>query len=315
LISAFRPGNGFPVVSVRLIDTNDNTVVWLRSFDRTQFSVDPGADENGLIHQVVSTVAQSFGIIHSRERGKMDHDPRYACLLRMLEYLQGLDARQYAQTRNCLERVTRLDPNFAIGFARLAWIYIREHQYEGSDHPGDPPALDRALKAAQRAVSLQPQSARAHEALFGAYFARREFAAAFAEGDTALSLNPFDPGIRVVLGIRLIAVGQYERGTAMLKEASSYGVQRPIWVNTYLFLAAYLNEDFETASRYASESAGEDYPLNIFQRALLAARNGDRAQAKRLIEHLNSLSPKWRTTPRNELEKFIPSRDRGSPGA
>jgi predicted Zn-dependent protease len=81
---------------------------------------------------------------------------------------------------------------------------------------------------------------RAHEALLGAYFARGEVAAAFAAGDTALSLNPFDPGIRTVYGIRLIAVGQYDRGTGLLKDTSDNSVQRPTWLNSYLFLAAYL---------------------------------------------------------------------------
>jgi TolB-like protein len=298
--------DGTITLTLRLIDTSDNNVVWLRSFDQTQFS---DADEDHVVQQVVSTVAQSFGIIHSRERGKTDHDPRYACALKMLEYLQGLDAALYFQARTCLERVTRLDPNFALGFARLAWIYIREHQYEGSGHPGDPPALDRALKAAQRAVSLRPQSARAHEALLGAYFARQEFAAAFAEGNTALSLNPFDPGIRVVYGIRLVVVGEYERGVAMLKAASSYSVPRPIWTNTYLSLAEYLKGDFPSASRYASESFSEEYPLSTFLRALLAARNGDQAQAKHMMERLNVRYPKWHNNPRNELEKFIPSKE------
>jgi TolB-like protein len=299
--------DGTVALRFTLVDTSDNTIVWTRTFDRTQFSLNPGADEDGIVQEVVSTVAQSFGIIHSRERGKTDNDPRYACLLKMVNYLQGLDAGQYAQVRSCLERVTRLDPNFAIGFARLAWIYIREYQYEGSGHPGDPSALDRGLKAAQRAVSLAPQSARAHEALLGAYFARREFAAAFAEGDTALSLNPFDPGIRIVYGIRLITVGQYDRGIAMLKEASSYGVQKPIWVNSYLVLAAYLKDDLATATRYANLDTSEAHPLNLLARALSAAGNGDREQARQMIERLNVLYPAFRNHPQRELGKFIPS--------
>jgi Tfp pilus assembly protein PilF len=306
-VTAEYRDDGALTLTFRLIDTNDSTVVWLRSFDRTQFSVDPHADEDGIIQQVVSTVAQSFGIIHSRERGKLDHDPRYACLLTMQEYLQGLDARQYAQARNCLERVTRLDPNFAIGFARLAWIYIREHQYEGSAHPGDPPALDRALKAAQRAVSLKPQSSRAHEALLGAYFARREFAAAFTEGDTALSLNPFDPGVRIVYGIRLVAAGQYDRGIAMLKEASSHGVHRPTWVNSYLFLAAYLRGDRAAASEYANRDPTDDYPLILVARVLLAAASADQDRARQTLKRLRELYPSYERSFRRELGKLIPA--------
>jgi TolB-like protein len=302
--------DGALTVIFRLLDTNDNTVVWLRNFEQPKLSLDPGADEDETVQEVVSTVAQSFGTIHSRERGKMDNDPRYVCELRMLSYLQGFDADQYAQARcTCLERVTRLDPNFAIGFARLAWIYIREHQYEGPGRPGDAPALDRALKAAQRAVSLKPQSTRAHEALLGAYFARREFAAAFAEGDTALSLNPFDPGVRIVYGIRLVAVGQYDRGIAMLKEASSHGVHRPTWVNSYLFLAAYLRGDRAAASEYANRDPTDDYPLILVARVLLAAASADQDRAKQTLKRLRELYPSYERSFRRELGKLISATD------
>jgi PAS domain S-box-containing protein len=299
--------DGTASLTFRLIDASDNTLVWSRTFDRTQFPLNPGANEERVVEEVASTLARTFGIIHSRERGKADNDPRYACVLKTLDYLRGLDAGEYVQARACLERVTRLDPNFAVGFAWLSLIYIREYQYEDFGHPDGPPALDRALKAAQRAVALKPQSARAHEALLGTYFARGEFAAAFAEGDTALLLNPFDPATRTVYGMRLVAVGQYDRGAALLKDTSVNSVQRPTWLNSYLFLAAYLKGDLATAAQYANLDTSETHPLNLLARALLAARNGDKGRAKETMDRLNSLYPKWRDSPRRELQKFIPS--------
>ncbi len=299
--------DGTASLTFRLTDASDNTLVWLRTFDGTQFGLNPSADQEKVVGEVASTLVRTFGIIHARERGKVDKDPRYACVLKTLDYLRGLDTDEYAQARACLERVTSVDPNFAVGFAWLSLIYIREYQYEEIAHPGDPPALDRALKAAQRAVALKPQSARAHEALLGAYFARGNFAAAFAEGDTALLLNPFDPATRTVYGIRLIAVEQYDRGAALLKDTSANSVQRPTWLNSYLFLAAYLKGDLATASQYANLDTSETHPLNLLARALLAARNGDQGRARETMDRLNSLYPKWRDSPRRELQKFIPS--------
>ncbi len=306
-VTAEYRDDGTATLTFRLIDASDNTLVWLRTFDGTQFALKPSTDEERVIGEVASTLGRTFGIIHSRERGKVDNDPRYACVLKVLDYLHGLDPGEYAQARTCLERVTRLDPNFAVGFAWLSFMYVREHQYEGFGHPGDPPALDRALKAAQRAVALKPQSGRAHEALLGAYFARGNFAAAFAEGETALSLNPFDPATRTVYGIRLIAVGQYDRGAALLKDTSANSVQRPIWLSSYLSFAAYLKGDLATASQYTNLDTSETHPLNLLARALVAARNGDRRRARETMDRLNSLYPKWRENPRSELLKFFPS--------
>ncbi len=295
--------NGTAALTFRLVDTGDNTLIWSRTFDPIQSS----GDEDRIVGEVAGTLARTFGIIHAQQRRKSGLDPRYGCVLKMLDYLHGLEAGEYIQARACLERVTRLDPNFAMGFAWLAWIYIREYQYEGLGPPGDPPALDRALKAAQRAVSLKPQSARAHEALLGAYFARGEVAASFAAGDTALSLNPFDPATRTVYGIRLVAVGQYDRGAAMLKETSANSVQRPPWLNSYLFLAAYLKGDLATAAQYANLDASETYPLTLLARALSAAGNGDRDKAKQMIDRLGTLHPAFHHNLRRELQKFIPS--------
>lgn len=294
-------------LTFRLTDMGENTVVWVRTFDQTQFSLNSNADEGKIVHEVAATVARTFGVIHARERGKVNQDPRYACVLKMFDYLQGLDTGKYIQARACFERLTRLDPNFADGFAWLSLLYIREYQYERVDYPGDSRALDRALRAAHKAVALKPQSARAHEAMLGAYFARGDFAAAFAEGDTALALNPFDPATSTVYGMRLVVVGQYDRGVALLKEALTSSAWKPTWLNFYLFLAAYLKDDLAAATDYANQDVSEAYPLNFLARALTAAGNGNRDNAKQMIERLDILYPTFRPHLRDELQKFIPS--------
>jgi hypothetical protein len=81
-------------------------------------------------------------------------------------------------------------------------------------------------------------------------------------------------------------------------------VQRPTWLNSYLFFAAYLKGDLGTASQYANLDASETHPLNLLTRTPLAARNGDQGKAKQIMDPLKSLYPKWRDSPRRELQKF-----------
>src|SRR5262249_40859073 len=83
------------------------------------------------------------------------------------------------------------------------------------------------------------------------------------EGDTALSLNPLDPGIRTVYGIRLIVVGQYDRGIAMLREALSKSVQAPTWLKSYLLLAAYLKGKPAIAAQDMNLDINKTPPLNL----------------------------------------------------
>ena len=206
-------------LTLRLIDA-DGAIVWTRIFGPLQTSGTPRQTEDWIARDVGTALAQPFGVIHALERGKHhDLDPRYSSVIATFDYLVGVfddpgnqGSAVHARLRGNLERLTNVEPTFALGFAMLTWVYLREHYSMVPPRPSDTPALDRALKAAQRAVALKPQSPRAHQTLFVACFARGEIAAAFVEGELALQLNPFDPFLVSGHGRRLVAAGQIERG-------------------------------------------------------------------------------------------------------
>ena len=90
--------------------------------------------------------------------------------------------------RDRLEQLIAIDPNFANGFSLLAVFHSREHMVGFGARPGEPPPLDRALKAARRGIELRPQSARAYHVLFSVLFLRGEKDAGYRrrrEGDRA----------------------------------------------------------------------------------------------------------------------------------
>jgi PAS domain S-box-containing protein len=301
-----KPERGMSL-SFWLVDESDgDAVVWSRSFgvDRAPTAA---PTEEQIVRQVTMALAEPFGIIHAREHGKADLDPRYACLLDALVYWQTFNLDTHFGVRGCLERMIELDPTFTAGFAALEMVYIREY-YNDLARPGDSPPLDRALKAAQRAVALKPQSAWAHAALLGSYYARGQIAAALAEGETALSLNPFDPFVVSSYGIRLVGAGQIEKGSALLKEVTADNIViNANIVDFYLFLVAYLKGDREIASRHANLSFSDRHLLGLVARTLAAAADGDRTQAMQTRDRLLMLYPAFRNGPRDAIAKFIPS--------
>ena len=145
--------------------------------------------------------------------------------------------------------------------------------------------------------------------MFVATFARGEIATAFAEGDLALSLNPFDPFLVSGHGRRLVAVGEIDKGVAMLKEASANSAVKSAWLDFFLFLAAYLEGDLASASRHALLDMNGAHPLGLVARVLAAAAGGDRDGAGKLAEQLVTTYPAWRENTRHALEKFVPSRE------
>ncbi len=188
----------------------------------------------------------------------------------------------------------------------LHFVYMREFYNDLNFGPSDPLILERAMQAAQRAVSLKPQSAWAHAALESAYYAMGETSAALAEGDTAVSLNPLDPMAVDSHGIRLVLAGEIDKGAALLREAGKNKIViNPNLVDFCLFLVAYLKGDRETASRHANLSFSDRHVLGLVAR-LLSAKD-DPQKAAQIRDRLVTLYPKFREDPRRAIAKFFPA--------
>jgi tetratricopeptide (TPR) repeat protein len=301
-----RNADGSVSLTFALLDSDDDTVVWSRTFRDVSPGNDWNATQDAIVRAVATSIAEPFGVIHAREHGKAARDPRLACLIDAVEYVWNFNIDMHASVRACLERVTRLDPNFAPAFAMLQFVYVREFYNDINFGPSDPLILDRAMQAAQRAVSLKPQSAWAHAALESAYYAMGEIPAALAEGDTAVSLNPLDPMAVANHGIRLVLAGEIDKGEALLRDASTNKIViNANLVDFSLFLVAYLKGDRETASRHANLSFSDRHILGLVAR-LLSAKD-DPQKAAQIKERLVALYPKFREDPRRAIAKFFPA--------
>ena len=212
-------------------------------------------------------------MIYARQRAKVLSgvltDPRYHCLVEVIESFSSFDPAQQARGRDCLEQLTARDPGFALGFSYLAALDLREYQYNFDVRAGEAPPLERGFIAARRGVELNPESSRAYEMLFVIQFARRELAAAFDAANKALSLNRYDMRLLGAYGARLISSGDIDKGLAALRQAGNDGTVRPPFEEFFLFLGEYLRNDIASA-----------FPLQPDHQRHLSARP-DRACARR----------------------------------
>jgi len=293
----------------QLVDVAENTIAFTRDFVYPAAAPDQGAAEDEVVVALANSLLQSYGVIRARDRARHlaspAGDPRYRCVLEAAESLRSLDPAAHERARSCLEHLTTADPSFAVGFEFLAIIYYREDAIGYPWRAGDPPALDRALRAARRAIELAPASARAYQMLFVVQYARHDVAAAFAAGDKAIALNPFDMLTLAEYGGRLIMTGQVEPGLQMLRRADRTGVVLPNWHHFYRFLGNYLAGNIKEAAFQAEQITADDYPLGLAARAVAATRTGHADQARRAIERLIEVQPAWRTEARALLEKSI----------
>ncbi|HZQ13771.1 MAG TPA: hypothetical protein VFB31_13275 [Pseudolabrys sp.] len=297
-------------VRFRLTDSADKNIIWSRAFERPMTHGGSAAAENKIITELAAILLQPFGVIRAHERvrhlASNVGDPRYRCIVESSESFRSFEPAQHLHARASLERLTAADPSFAIGFAYLAAIYFREYQYGYSGRPSDRTILDRALEMARRSVELRPESSRAYQILFGVLFTRGEIPGAFAAGDKARALNPYDMTIISDYGGRLVMIGEIERGMAMLTRAAEFGTVRPSWHHFYLFLGSYLLGDLANTVHHANQIVGDNYALGLIARALAASASGEPGRAAPALNRLAAINPAWKLNLRGELDRLIP---------
>ena len=266
--------DGAARLSFRLIDVADGSIVWSRVFDRVLGGDDKAAAEERIVRELAGTLLQPFGVIYAYQRAKVLGgtltDPRYRCLVEVIDSFRSFDPAQQERGRDCLEQLTARDPGFALGFSYLAAVDLREYLYDFGQRPGAAPPLDRGLTAARRGVELNPESSRAYEMLFVIQFARRDLAAAFDAANKAIALNRYDMRLLGAYGARLISSGEIDKGLAALRQAGNDGTVRPPFEEFFLFLGEYLRGDISSAN----------IPRRPDHQRFLPARP-DRARARR----------------------------------
>jgi tetratricopeptide (TPR) repeat protein len=206
--------------------------------------------------------------------------------------------------RDCLERTTADNPEFAIAFGLLAFVYEREYLHDLPMRLGERPPLERSLEAAQRMLMLAPDTSVAHVAMMENLYLRGDMAGAFAAGEKALTLNSLDPTVSGMVGLRFYLGGDGERGIPLLEKAASRFGTNPGPIDFGLFCRAYMAGDMLAAARFAPRDDDSTFPYGLAAQALVAAAADDHDRAKRLLQRLTSLYPGW-SEPRTMLARFI----------
>ena len=292
-----------------LTDLAEGNIVWSRTFERVGEPGGRGTSEDGIVITLTNSLLQSYGVIRSRDRARQlasgAGDPRYRCVLEAADAIRTADRREHDQARFCLEQLTALDPGFAVGFTFLGLTYNREFQLGYALRPGDPPPLERALRAVRQSINLHPESSRGYLALMVVQFNRRDIAAAVAAGDKCLALNKYDMLALGEYGGRLILAGDVARGMRMLQDAGAHGAVRPSWHHIYMFLGSYIGDDLAQAAYQAGQIATENVALGQVAKILAYQAAGDREQARRIVERLAAREPAWGKDPKLELSRLI----------
>ena len=230
-------------VSAQLVDASSGAQMWSQKYDRNLSASDVFDVQDEIREQIVATISDVHGVIYSTGLEEARSRPTeslsaYECVYVALAYDKNVSPENHLRARESLERAVELDPEYALAWGYLSWIYADEYIYGFNPLPDSMP---RALEAARRSVELAPTSHINRWLLSRVYFFRRELGQFFAEAEKSLKLNSTEGTTLGLIGLYTALAGKWDRGLDLMRKAIALNPHYPGYYHL-VFGAAHLRE-------------------------------------------------------------------------
>ena len=224
----------------------------------------------------------------------------YECYLVAHWYYQDFSLESHRRARECLLRTVETDPDYSLGWSRLAFNYLesKKRSYETV-----PDWDQRAKEAAEMALNTDRDNPDAYYAL--AILSRmlgedmevyREFAR------RAINLNPNDSWILADLGIWLAYSGEFEEGKKWIMQAKALNPMLHRGYDNAWHLHAYLQGDYEEARNVRLNMGPVRNFMGMATLTASYAMNGEQQKAEELLARIRQEFPDDLLKPRAQFQ-------------
>ncbi len=288
-------------IAVALIKSGDGANVWSDTYDREL------KDIFAVQSEIAGAVAKALKVALLESNGhpvalttaatpSNQNIEAYNALLQGNFYLERGPADDVRKAIGYYEEAIRLDPRYALAYAKLSYAAEFLDTRFGGVGPQEKAELTaKARAAAAKALELDPNLAEAHLAqgrlLMDIDF---NFAAAETELRRAAALAPQNAPVTAALALLLSSLGQLEEGVALTQRAIALD---PLRIGSHFNLATYLTalgryDEAEAAMRQVM-TLQPDSAQSYMQLALCQILRGQPGAAVALAKQ--ETDPFWRT--------------------
>ncbi|MBB5575480.1 MULTISPECIES: tetratricopeptide repeat protein [Rhizobium] len=298
-------------LTTRLVRRSDGSVIWANNYDRDLRVQDMLEVEADVARRVATAVAQPYGLIFQADVPRLTESPpndwdAYACTLSYYNYRIELNPQNHAEVQDCLKRTTARLPNYATSWALLSLTYLDEVRFQYRlDVPQSAQPLTLALETAKRAVELDPENARALQALMLANFFNGDVDAALKAGAAAYAINPNDTEVSGEYGFRLAFSGRWETGCELMSSAISRNPGPIGYYEVGMAMCAYIRGDYQAAELWARMADLKYNPMHHLVLLAILGAQGKVEEAGHEQEWLKSNAPALLVNIRREVAKRL----------
>ncbi len=275
-------------VTPQLTRAADGTTIWSDRYDRV---ID---DIFAVQSEIAAEVIRKLDIaLLEPERealaaGRTQNIEAYRAYLRGMDYAgrrePDLETLQLAE--QMFTRAVELDPQFALAWVELSEVHSRMHLWKKDSGPE---RLEKARRAAARALEIDPDLPEGHRALaYYHFWGHQDHQAALAEFEIAMQALPNDSQLIEGVGYIRRRQGRFEEAVANLERALEFQPQSD-WITAELAETYSFMRRYEEADRYYQRAITlvPDQPVPYQRRAVnYLLWRGDVDAARRTLEEM-----------------------------
>ena len=284
-------------LTAQLIDVKTGKHVWADRYDRELADIFAVQDE--LVHAIVSTLAVRLTAadIERSLRKPAKSLAAYDLYLRAMSLDRMYDLQSARQARELASQAVALDPGFARAHAALAGQIFTCAWFENI------PAeiyTEEALRAAAKAVELDPDDSFCTSLLGVVHLQRREYDQARHYFEMALKSNPHDTWVWADYAWYLMSTGKPAEALARLDSKEIYEPHPPNWHWEIRGQVLYMLERYKEAKSVLERLPGKPF----WVKGLLAAccgQLGEAEAARRYWDEARGASPRMSVTFANQM--------------
>jgi|KBSSwiStaDraftv2_1062776.scaffolds.fasta_scaffold20135_2 adenylate cyclase len=296
-------------VNVELVNGIDGSVLWAERYERDLEVEAIFAVQEDIARDVVATLAQPQGVLARPLTVAAKRKPRerlssYDCVLLFYDYGANHSPEAHLRVRDALEAEVREAPDVAALWSALSMVHADTWRFGYNVQQTREKALEQALRAARKAVKLDPLDALSYHALFLAHYARGDLKAFRKAGNRALELNPNHVDILADYGLHLTFCDDWDLGRLLLKAALSLNPEPPDWYWFPFFIWHFEHNEFDAALDMALRARNDRFFWTHGMHALAFAALGMRAEAAAAFSRLLETYPGFASVAREELSRW-----------
>jgi adenylate cyclase len=175
-------------ITAQLVDATTGDHLWAEHYDRPLRDIFSLQDE--IVQRIVTTLnlqltLEERGLLFKKRTASLE---AYDDFLRALEYTLSITKDGNEKARQALEKAIALDPKYSDAYAELGSVYFIDVV---SQWTRDPHVFDQIFQAAQKAITFDDSNAFAYTLLSTAYmFVKKDYDQSLTAAERAIAIDP-----------------------------------------------------------------------------------------------------------------------------